>query len=58
MPKLGESYLLWKETVVREVKHYPASFKLNTDDFPRGNPGESSVGGVIQDHEGNIIWAF
>ncbi|KAI3453546.1 hypothetical protein Pfo_010209 [Paulownia fortunei] len=40
--------------------HKPAlgSFKLNTDGSSKGNPGQSGVGGILGDCQGNPLVAF
>ena len=39
-------------------KKFDGWFKLNTDGASRGNPGDSSFGGVIRDATGNWILGF
>lgn len=36
---------------------YEGWFKCNTDRASRGNPGPSSYGFCIRDHEGNLVFA-
>lgn len=30
-------------------------FKMNFDSMPKGNPGLTSIGGVIRDYQGNLV---
>ncbi|XP_073154233.1 uncharacterized protein [Henckelia pumila] len=47
-----------KTAVVRWLRPPPGFFKLNVDGSSRGNPGESSVGGVVRDSSGHTLGFF
>ncbi|XP_073133552.1 uncharacterized protein [Henckelia pumila] len=47
-----------KTAIVRWLRPQPESFKLNVDGSSRGNPGESSVGGVVRDSSGRVLAFF
>ncbi|XP_075499183.1 uncharacterized protein LOC142537561 [Primulina tabacum] len=44
--------------IVRWLCPPPGCFKLNVDGSSRGNPGESSVGGVVRDSSGRVVLSF
>ncbi|KAG6488972.1 hypothetical protein ZIOFF_050230 [Zingiber officinale] len=43
-------------SVVRLKKPYVGGFKLNIDGYSKGNPGLSSYGVIIHDHDGCLFW--
>ncbi|XP_073129053.1 uncharacterized protein [Henckelia pumila] len=47
-----------KTAIVHWLRPPPGSFKLNVDGSSRGNPGESSVGGVVWDSSGRVLAFF
>ncbi|XP_073139140.1 uncharacterized protein [Henckelia pumila] len=47
-----------KTAIVRWLRPPPGFFKLNVDGSSRGNPGESSVGGVVRDSSGRTLGFF
>ncbi|XP_075507656.1 uncharacterized protein LOC142544497 [Primulina tabacum] len=44
--------------IVRWLCPPPGCFKLNIDGSSRGNPGESSVGGIVRDFYGRVLLSF
>ncbi|XP_073133446.1 uncharacterized protein [Henckelia pumila] len=47
-----------KTAIVCWLRPPPGCFKLNVDGSSRGNPGESSVGGVFRDYFGRVLAFF
>ncbi|XP_073133701.1 uncharacterized protein [Henckelia pumila] len=47
-----------KTVIVRWLKPPPGFFKLNVDGSSKGNPGESSVGGLVRDSSGRTLGFF
>ncbi|XP_073149154.1 uncharacterized protein [Henckelia pumila] len=47
-----------KTAIVRWLRPPPGSFKLNVYGSSRGNPSESSVGGVVRDSSGRVLAFF
>ncbi|XP_075473927.1 uncharacterized protein LOC142504980 [Primulina tabacum] len=44
--------------IIRWLCSPPGCFKLNVDGSSRGNPWESSVGGVVRDSAGQVVLSF
>ncbi|XP_073037131.1 uncharacterized protein [Primulina eburnea] len=58
---LGISVFLFRyhrTAIVRWLRPPSGCFKLNVDGSSRGNPGDSSAGGVVRDHSGRVLLSF
>lgn len=44
--------------VIKWIKPNQGELKLNVDGASRGNPGLVGGGGILRDHEGNMVMAF
>ncbi|XP_073062068.1 uncharacterized protein [Primulina eburnea] len=51
-------YRYHRTAIVRWLRPPFSCFKLNVDGSSRGNPGDSSVGGVVRDHSGRVLLSF
>ncbi|XP_075499938.1 uncharacterized protein LOC142538510 [Primulina tabacum] len=53
-----EDFRYHRTAIVRWLKPPSDCFKLNVDGSSRGNPGDSTVGGVVRDHSGRVLLSF